>query len=94
MEQIPGQKFTVAHDSPLLEYLYEVFPGQSKKGVKAYLSNGQVVVNGRKVSAFDEPLHGGDTFDNTPEEVFDLYRGKACGACGSEGFRSGDSLRG
>lgn len=72
MEQIPGQKFTVAHDSPLLEYLYEVFPSQSKKGVKAYLSNGQVVVNGRKVSAFDEPLHGGDTLIILPKK-YSIY---------------------
>lgn len=61
MEQIPGQKFTVKHNGPLLEYLYEIFPEQSKKGVKAYLSNGQVVLNGRKVTAFDQPLWKGDT---------------------------------
>ena len=34
MNGTAGQKFTVAHDSPLLKYLYEIFPGQSKTGVK------------------------------------------------------------
>ena len=47
-KQIPGQKFTVSHDSPLLKYLYEIFPEQSKTGVKAYLTNGQVVLKVHK----------------------------------------------
>ena len=41
-----GQKFTVSHVSPLLKYLYEIFPNQSKTGVKNMLSKGQVLVNG------------------------------------------------
>lgn len=69
MENIPGQKFTVSHDSPLLKYLYEIFPGQSKTGVKAYLSNGQVVLNGKKATAFDMPLHEGDTLVILPKKV-------------------------
>ena len=60
MEQTPGQKFTVKHNDFLLNYLYEIFPGQSKTGVKAYLSNDQVVLNGKKVTAFDQPLFEGD----------------------------------
>lgn len=67
MEHIPGQKFTVSHDSPLLKYLYEIFPGQSKTGVKAYLSNGQINVNGKKVTAFDQPLFKGDTLIVLPK---------------------------
>ncbi len=41
-----GQQFKVSHDSPLLEYLFEIFPGQSKTGVKNMLSKGQIQVNG------------------------------------------------
>ena len=56
-----GQKFTVSHDSPLLKYLYEIFPTQSKTGVKNMLSKGQVLVNGERRTAFDHPLRAGDT---------------------------------
>ena len=55
-----GQKFTVQSDSPLLKYLYSIFPGQSKTGVKNVLSKGQVLVNGEQKTAFDFPLHAGD----------------------------------
>ncbi len=69
MEQIPGQKFTVSHEAPLLKYLYEIFPGQSKTGVKAYLTNGQVVLNGKKVTAFDQPLWTGDQLIILPKKL-------------------------
>lgn len=69
MEQIPGQKFTVSHEAPLLKYLYEIFPGQSKTGVKAYLSNGQVILNGKKVTAFDQPLWTGDQLVILPKKL-------------------------
>ncbi len=69
MEQTPGQKFTVKHNDFLLNYLYEIFPGQSKTGVKAYLSNGQVVLNGKKVTAFDQPLFEGDSLTILPKKV-------------------------
>ena len=52
MNGTAGQKFTVAHDSPLLKYLYEIFPGQSKTGVKNVLSKGQVLVNGEQKTAY------------------------------------------
>lgn len=60
MDNNTGQKFTVKHDSPLLKYLYEIFPQQSKTGVKAYLGNGQILVNGEGQTAFDFPLFEGD----------------------------------
>ena len=69
MKQTPGQKFTVKHNSFLLEYLYEIFPGQSKKGVKACLSNGQVILNGKKVTAFDQPLFEGDSLIILPKKI-------------------------
>jgi len=58
-----AQKFTVTHDSPLLAYLLEVFQGQSRTGVKAYLKDDRVVVNGQNHTAFDWPLKKGDTIE-------------------------------
>lgn len=56
-----AQKFTVSHDSPLLEYLFEIFPGQSRTGVKSYLKDGRVLVDGQERTAFDWPLKKGDS---------------------------------
>ena len=69
MNGTAGQKFTVAHDSPLLKYLYEIFPGQSKTGVKNMLSKGQVLVNGAQKTAFDFPLHTGDALLVLPKVI-------------------------
>ena len=69
MNGTAGQKFTVAHDSPLLKYLYEIFPSQSKTGVKNMLSKGQVLVNGEQKTAFDLPLRTGDTILILPKAV-------------------------
>lgn len=57
------QKFIVKQDSPLLEYLYTIFAGQSRTGVKAYLKDGRIIVNGENRTAFDWPLHNGDTIE-------------------------------
>ena len=51
-----GQNFKVAHEGSLLPYLFELFPGQSKTGVKNLLSKSQVLVNGESQTAFDLPL--------------------------------------
>ena len=69
MNGTAGQKFTVAHEGPLLKYLYEVFPGQSKTGVKNMLSKGQVLVNGEQKTAFDHPLHAGDALLVLPKAI-------------------------
>ena len=69
MNGTAGQKFTVSHDSPLLKYLYEVFPSQSKTGVKNMLSKGQVLVNGKQTTAFDCPLRAGDAILVLPKAV-------------------------
>ncbi len=58
-----AQKFRVSEDSPLLEYLFIKFPGQSRTGVKAYLKDSRVIVNGECRTAFDWPLHKGDTLE-------------------------------
>ena len=64
-----GQKFTVQSDSPLLKYLYTIFPGQSKTGVKNMLSKGQVLVNGECKTAFDQPLFSGDEIVILPKGI-------------------------
>jgi len=64
-----GQKFTVSHDSPLLKYLCEIFPTQSRTGVKNMLSKGQVLVNGVQKTAFDQPLFRGDSLLVLPKGV-------------------------
>ena len=69
MNGTPGQKFTVAHDGPLLKYLYEIFPNQSKTGVKNLLAKGQVLVNGEQRTAFDHPLSTGDTLLVLPKAI-------------------------
>lgn len=58
-----AQKYTVTHDSPLLEYLFELFQGQSRTGVKAYLKNDRVLVNGESRTSFDWPLKKGDRLE-------------------------------
>ena len=56
-----GQKYTVSHDGFLLQYLFELFPAQSRTGVRNMLSKGQIQVNGQGTTAFDHPLRTGDT---------------------------------
>lgn len=53
-------RLTVKHRAPLLAYLLEAFAGQSRTGVKSYLSAGRTEVNGKAVSAFDYCLEPGD----------------------------------
>lgn len=58
-----AQRFFVPHDSSLLNCLFELFPQQSRTGVKAYLKDGRVLVNGQNRTAFDWPLKAGDTIE-------------------------------
>ena len=55
-----GQNFQVSQDAFLLEYLFQLFPGQSRTGVKNMLSKGRILVNGESRTAFDLPLKKGD----------------------------------
>ena len=64
-----GQNFTVAHDVPLLEYLFEILPSQSRTSVKTLLSKGQVTVNGESRTAFDHPLRKGDRITILPKGI-------------------------
>ena len=64
-----GQKFKVAHEGGLLQYLFEIFPGQSRTGVKNLLSKGQILVNGETRTAFDHPLKVGDVITVLPKGI-------------------------
>ena len=55
-----GQNYQVSQDAFLLEYLFQLFPGQSRTGVKNMLSKGRILVNGKSRTAFDLPLKKGD----------------------------------
>ncbi len=64
-----GQIFKVAHEAALLQYLFEILPGQSRTGVKNLLSKGQVLVNGEGRTAFDHPLKTGDVITILPKGI-------------------------
>ena len=64
-----GQKYKVAHEAALLQYLFEILPGQSRTGVKNLLSKGQVLVNGEGRTAFDHPLKAGDVITILPKGI-------------------------
>lgn len=63
------RKYTVAHDAPLLDYLFELLPSQSRTSVKNLLSKGQVTVNGASLTAFDHPLKKGDELAILPKGI-------------------------
>ena len=64
-----GQNYKVAHECALLQYLFEILPGQSRTSVKNLLSKGQVLVNGEGQTAFDLPLRKGDTLTILPKGI-------------------------
>ena len=64
-----GQKYKVAHEAALLQYLFEILPGQSRTGVKNLLSKGQVLVNGEGRTAFNHPLKAGDVITILPKGI-------------------------
>ena len=49
----------VARPAGLLEFLYESFPEQSRKSVKAFLEQKQIMIMGKIVTKFDYPLEPG-----------------------------------
>lgn len=55
-----GRKVTVKEENTLLPFLFDLLNQQSKSSVKALLSHGQILVNGKVTSQFDTPLAPGD----------------------------------
>jgi 23S rRNA pseudouridine1911/1915/1917 synthase len=50
----------VKEPTELLKYLYEVMSSRSRNSVKGILSRGQVLVNGKVSTQFNDPLNPGD----------------------------------
>lgn len=55
-----GRKVSVKEENTLLPFLFELLKEQSKSSVKALLSHGQILVNGKVTAQFDAPLMPGD----------------------------------
>ena len=84
-----GQRFTVDRDDTLLAFLYRMFPGQSKTGVKKVLASGQVTLGGESVTAFDHPLRKGQVVVILPKAVSiaRAYREDAAGDLDKAGVK-------
>lgn len=55
-----GRKVNVKKEETLLPFLFQLLSEQSKSSVKALLSHGQILVNGKVTSQFDTALMPGD----------------------------------
>ena len=64
-----GKNYKVSQDALLLEYLFQILPGQSRTGVKNMLTKGQILVNGESRTAFDQPLKRGDSITILPKGI-------------------------
>ena len=62
-------KLTARHEGTLLAYLIEILPQQSRTGIKTMLAKGQIVLNGKSVTAFDQPVKKGDRLEILPKAV-------------------------
>ena len=64
-----GKNYKVSQDALLLEYLFQILPGQSRTGVKNMLTKGQILVNGESRTAFNQPLKKGDSITILPKGI-------------------------
>lgn len=55
-----SNEWSVESKTTLLEFLFTVMPKKSRSTVKGILKRGQVTINGRPTTQFDEPLKKGD----------------------------------
>lgn len=70
-----GRDYIADNDSSLLQYLYRTLSGQSRSSIKAYLTHGQVTVNGQNTTAFDYPVHKGDRISILDKGIMIKKRG-------------------
>jgi len=54
------RKVSVKEEGLLLPFLFQLLNEQSKSSVKSMLAHGQIAVNGKPTTQFNEPLHVGD----------------------------------
>ncbi|MCF0173995.1 MAG: RNA pseudouridine synthase [Bacteroidales bacterium] len=64
-----GRFYKVEAENTLLNFLYETLEGQSKTSIKAYLEKGQVAINGRVSTFYNQQLKKGDTVNILPKAV-------------------------
>ncbi|QUW21640.1 RluA family pseudouridine synthase [Sporosarcina sp. Marseille-Q4063] len=55
-----NDEWIVKEQTELLKYLYEVLSNRSRNSVKGILARGQVLVNGKVSTQFNDPLNPGD----------------------------------
>lgn len=55
------KQFTVKEPCELLEFLFQVFPGQSRNSVKSLLGSHRVAIDGAPITQFNFKLFPGDT---------------------------------
>lgn len=55
------KKFVAKNDTTLLEYMLTLWRDKSRTEVKSYLRHRQMSINGKVETAFDAPIHAGDT---------------------------------
>lgn len=60
-----SNKWIVDEESELLKYLYDMMPSRGRNSVKSILRRGQVIINGRTSTQFDDIL--------TPGDVVEIY---------------------
>ncbi|TDM02236.1 RluA family pseudouridine synthase [Macrococcus carouselicus] len=56
-----NEQWIVKEENELLKFLFEVMPDRSKKSVRAVLARGQVFINDRSTSQFNDKVVPGDT---------------------------------
>lgn len=59
-EYLDAKEYVVKNQTTLLEYLFSIFPGQSRNSVKSLLSSHRVSIEGAPISQFNFPLYPGD----------------------------------
>lgn len=63
------RRATVENAAPLLDFLFEWLPGESKTTVKSYLRNRQVSIDGCMTTRFDAPLVAGSVVELSTERT-------------------------
>ncbi len=55
------KEYKVRHEAELLDYLFEIFPTQSRNSVKSLLSSRRVSIDGAPITQFNFKIYPGDT---------------------------------
>lgn len=64
-----SHRYPVKSETELLKFLFEVMPNRSRNSVKSILKRGQVAIDGRTTTQFNEPLRPGQTVNILTNEA-------------------------